>query len=90
MSTNSFLKEELILCYKNKLLLNNWKCECGYETIEEINKRSNCLRNENLNTVTTFFPLKSVWPSFIKKKIIQYELQPNIKFTNKIKSSDEK
>ena len=52
---------------------NNWKCECGYDNMDQINNKLLQLKKDN-SIHTTFFPIRKFLPNYLKEKYIQAKL----------------
>ena len=73
---------DYMLCYRKQYNLC-WTCECGYETIDEVDKRAGELRGNHPHINTTFFPTYKCIPKPLKQIYAKYKLIPPIYIWNK-------
>jgi len=71
---------EFTLCHRRQHDLN-WKCERGYRSVTDVDKRASELRNEDNNVTTTFFPTCRYSPNFFTWYRIAFGLKPGITIT---------
>lgn len=69
--------QNFILCYRKPHGIN-WDCECGYNSVNEVNARTSELLMKNKNLTTTFFPTGYYTPLVFKQLNIQSALSPKI------------
>jgi len=75
---SEFIKENYTLCYRKNKFDHVWKCEFGFESTKDVDKRAFSILETNKDAVTTFFPVYNCTPQFIQKQKIKYNLIPVI------------
>lgn len=68
------LSTDFVLCYKDPHS-QHWSCETGYETMQEVNNRTQQLSQTKTTTVLTTY---HGTPSFIRQQWIKKQLTPTI------------
>ena len=62
------------LCYRHSCIPNDWKCESGYNSVDDVDRRCLEIRKYHQDMVTTFFPFSRYTPKIYQQKKIQWEL----------------
>lgn len=75
---NNLTLTEYTLCYRYNYN-SDWRCKTGYKTKEEAcAKEKEIAKDTNINTVV--FPFNRNIPQSMQRRMIQWELLPNITF----------
>lgn len=82
-SVSDLLQEQFTLCYRSSPYDQTWKCESGYNSVNEVDLRTAELRKQNNDIATTFFPFNKSTPSLVQQKQIQFSLMPHVHMTSK-------
>lgn len=82
-SMSDLLQEQFTLCYRSSPYDQTWKCESGYNSVNEVDVRTAELRKQNKDVATTFFPFNKQTPSLVQQKQIQWSLMPKVVVTPK-------
>lgn len=77
-SVNELFDNEFILCHKINNNSIRWNCECGFDSVNSVDKYALKLRQKNENVVTTFFPCYKFTPNFMKRQYVRYQLTPRM------------
>lgn len=75
-NNTQFLNEKFVLCHRD-FHSYGWKCECGLESLEEVNSKTSKLLETNKNMTTTFLDYKYL-PEFMLKPYLKYHFLPKI------------
>jgi len=84
---NNFFKEEFTLCHRQDPFTREWKCECGFNTVKEVDYRANVIRELHPTSVTTFMPFYKGTPNIVQREIIRYRMTPMVSMMLKPKEN---
>lgn len=78
-SVLGLLQQQFTLCYRANKYSNDWTCEYGFRSVNDIDERAKNLKKANEDAVTTFYPFNINTPVVLQEKYIKYKLTPTIK-----------
>ncbi|QKF94216.1 hypothetical protein QKU48_gp0758 [Fadolivirus algeromassiliense] len=77
-TAEELMQEQFTLCYRTSPYSNLWKCEAGFNSVNEVDERAKQLRDKNNDVVTTFFPFNKNMPLLVQQCRIKMALTPRI------------